>query len=179
MRTIAYIGTSLDGFIARKNGEIDWLIQFDSEEINQSYAKFSSGIDAILMGSGTFKKVLTFPDWFYHQKVFVLSSQIKTVPDNLKDKVTILSMPPKQALIYLSEKGYSNIYVDGGKVIQSFLKENLLDELIVTKVPMLIGNGIPLFGELDHDIPLEHLKTNLFANGLVMSHYKINRHNNP
>ena len=179
MKTVAYIGTSLDGFIARKNGEIDWLVQFDSDEINQSYAKFSSEIDAILMGSGTFEKVLTFRDWFYRQKVFVLTSQIKQIPDNLKEKVTIMSMQPKEALAFLSGNGYSNIYVDGGKDIQSFLKENLLDELIITKVPTLIGNGIPLFGELDHDIPLEHLKTNLFANGLVMSHYKINRHNNP
>ncbi|AOW09692.1 dihydrofolate reductase family protein [Flavobacterium gilvum] len=172
MKTIAYIGTSLDGFIARKNGEIDWLIQFDSEEINQSYTEFSSEIDAIIMGSGTYEKVLTFPTWFYQQKVFVLSSQIKQVPDALKEKVTILPFQPKAALDYLSDKGYSNIYVDGGKVIQSFLKENLLDELIITRVPVLIGNGIPLFGELNQDIAFEHIKTNLFSNGLVKSHYK-------
>lgn len=173
MKTIAYIGTSLDGFIARKNGEIDWLIQFDSEEINQSYAGFSNGIDAILMGRGTFEKVLTFPDWLYQQKVFVLSSQIKQIPDNLQEKVTIISMRPREALLFLSNEGYSNIYVDGGKVIQSFLNENLLDELIITKVPVLIGDGIPLFGKLTKDINLKHIQTNLFKNGLVKSHYKI------
>lgn len=172
MKTTAYIGTSLDGFIARKNGEIDWLIQFDSEEINQSYTEFSSGIDAIVMGRSTFEKVLTFPSWFYQQKVFVLSSQIKQVPDDLKEKVTILSMQPKEVLDYLSGEGYSNIYVDGGKVIQSFLKENLLDDLIITRVPVLIGNGIPLFGELNQDIAFKHIKTDLFSNGLVKSHYK-------
>lgn len=173
MKTTAYIGTSLDGFIARKDGEIDWLIQFDSPETGQSYIEFSSGIDAILMGSGTFEKVLSFPAWFYEQKVFVLSSRIKQIPEHLKEKVTFLSMSPKEALLYLSNEGYSSIYVDGGKVIQSFLTENLLDEIIITKVPVLIGNGIPLFGELHNDIPLKHLKTQLFDNGLVMSHYQI------
>lgn len=172
MKTTAYIGTSLDGFIARKDGEIDWLIQFDNPEINQSYTEFISDIDAIVIGRGTFEKVLTFPTWFYKQKIFVLSNQIKQIPDELKEMVTVLAMEPKELLLYLSSKGFSNIYVDGGKVIQSFLKENLLDELIITKVPVLIGNGIPLFGELDHDIIFKHIQTNIFSNGLVKSHYK-------
>ena len=172
MKTTAYIGTSLDGFIARKDGEIDWLIQFDDNETNQSYTKFIGEIDAIVIGRGTFEKVLTFPTWFYQQKVFVLSTQIKEIPDNLKEKVTVLNMKPKELLLYLSDKGYSKLYVDGGKVIQSFLNENLLDELIITKVPILIGDGIPLFGRLDHDITLQHIETNIFSNGLVMSRYE-------
>jgi dihydrofolate reductase len=172
MKTAAYIGTSLDGFIARKEGEIDWLNKFDDQETNQSYTEFISGIDAIVIGRGTFEKVVTFPTWFYQQKVFVLSTQIKQIPDSLKDKVTVLSMEPKELLIYLSGRGYSNIYVDGGKVIQSFLNENLLDELIITRVPVLIGDGIPLFGLLDNDITFKHVHTNIFSNGLVKSHYK-------
>lgn len=172
MKTTAYIGTSLDGFIARKDGEIDWLIQFDSEEINQSYTAFVSNIDAIVIGRGTYEKVLSFPTWFYQQKVFVLSTQIKQIPDHLKDKVTVLSMKPKELLLYLSDRGYSKLYVDGGKVIQSFLNDNLLDELIITRVPVLIGDGIPLFGKLDHDITFKHLHTKTFSNGLVMSHYE-------
>lgn len=172
MRTTAYIGTSLDGFIARKDGEIDWLIQFENSEINQSYLDFANEIDAIVMGRGTFEKVITFPSWPYLQKVFVLSTQIKEIPNNLKEKVTILLMEPKELLPYLSNKGYSNIYVDGGKMIQSFLKEDLLDTLIITRVPMLIGNGIPLFGLLDNDITFKHVQTNIFSNGLVKSHYE-------
>jgi len=81
-------------------------------------------------------------------------------------------MKPKELLLYLSNKGYSNIYVDGGKVIQSFLNENLLDELIITRVPVLIGDGIPLFGLLDHDSNFIHVQTNVFSNGLVKSHYE-------
>lgn len=172
MKIVAYIGTSLDGFIARKDGEIDWLIQFDDQETNQSYTEFISDIDAIVIGRGTFEKVLTFPTWFYQQKVFVLSTQIKEIPDNLKEKVSILSMKPKELLLYLSDKGYTNIYIDGGKVIQNFLNENLLDELIITTVPVLIGDGIPLFGRLDHEIYLKHIQTNVLSNGLVKSHYK-------
>ena len=172
MKTTAYIGTSLHGFIARKDGEIDWLIQFDSPEINQSYTEFVSDIDAIVIGRGTFEKVLTFPTWFYQQKVFVLSTQIKQIPDYLKEKVTVLSMKPKELLLYLSDKGYSKLYVDGGKVIQSFLINDLLDELIITRVPVLIGDGIPLFGRLEHDITFNHMQTKIFSNGLVMSRYE-------
>jgi dihydrofolate reductase len=172
MKTAAYIGTSLDGFIARKDGDIDWLIQFENQEVNQNYEEFISVIDAIVIGRGTFEKVLTFSSWPYMKKVFVLSNHIKQIPNSIKEKVTILSMEPKEVLNYLSDKGFSNIYVDGGKVIQSFLKENLIDELIITRVPILIGSGIPLFGELDNDLQFKHVQTNVYSNGLVKSLYK-------
>jgi dihydrofolate reductase len=172
MKTAAYIGISLDGFIARKDGDIDWLIQFENQEVNQNYEEFISVIDAIVIGRGTFEKVLTFSSWPYMKKVFVLSNHIKQIPNSIKEKVTILSMEPKEVLNYLSDKGFSNIYVDGGKVIQSFLKENLIDELIITRVPILIGSGIPLFGELDNDLQFKHVQTNVYSNGLVKSLYK-------
>jgi len=171
MKTTAYIGTSLDGFIARKDGAIDWLVQFENQEVNKTYAEFINEIDAMVIGRGTFEKVLTFPFWPYEQQVFVLSNHIKQIPDNLKEKVTLLSMEPKELLDYLSKKGYSTICVDGGKVIQSFLKENLIDELIITKVPILIGSGIPLFGQLDKDLLFKHIHTNVYSNGLVKSLY--------
>ena len=166
-----YIGTSLDGFIARKDGDIDWLTKFANEEATNAYKELMRRIDAIVIGRGTFDKVLTFPSWPYDKKVFALSSSIKQVPEKVKDKVTILSMKPTALLSYLSEKGFSSIYVDGGKVIQDFLKENLVDELIVAKVPIIIGTGIPLFGYLDHDIQFEHKKTVVASNGLVRSYY--------
>ena len=172
MKTIVYIGSSLDGFIARKDGDINWLTQFANDEAINAYKELISRIDAIVIGRGTFEKVVTFPTWFYQQKVFVLSTQIKKIPDNLKEKVSVLSMKPEELLLYLSDKGYSNIYVDGGKVIQSFLNEDLLDELIISRVPVLIGEGIPLFGWLDHDIAFKHINTNIFSNGLVMSRYE-------
>jgi dihydrofolate reductase len=171
MKTIVYIGTSLDGFIARKDGDIDWLVQFE-DSVKDDYAEFISRIDATVMGRGTFEKVLTFPSWPYEKEVFVLSTRLKQIPDKLKGKATLLSMNPRELLNYLSNEGFSNIYVDGGKVVQGFLKEDCIDELIITKVPVLIGSGIPLLGDLDHDLQFKHVRTKVFSNGLVMSHYE-------
>ncbi len=175
MKTIIYIGTSLDGFIARKDGDIDWLVQFANDEAIHAYEELISRIDAIVIGRGTFEKVLTFPSWPYEKKVFVLSNSIKQIPDIVKDKITILSMRPGELLSYLSDKGFSSIYIDGGKVVQDFLKEDIIDELIISRVPMLIGSGIPLFGYLDTDLHFNHIRTEVHSNGLVRSYYERNR----
>ena len=175
IKTIVYIGTSLDGFIARKNGDIDWLTHFANDEAIRAYEEFMSRVDAIVIGKGTFEKVLTFPSWPYEKKVFVLSTTIKQVPDNVRNKITVLSMEPKELLDYLLSKGFSSIYVDGGKVIQSFLKEDLIDELIISKVPVLIGSGIPLFDYLKADLQFKHIHTQVSSNGLVRSYYERER----
>jgi dihydrofolate reductase len=171
MRTTVYIGTSLDGFIAREDGDIDWLVKYQNKEVHDSYKEFISRIDAMVIGRGTFEKVITFPEWPYEEKVFVLSTSLKQIPETLNEKAILVAMKPAELLSYLSDKGFSNIYVDGGKVIQSFLKEDLIDELIITRVPELIGKGIPLFGYLDNDLQFEHIKTNIYSDGLVKSHY--------
>lgn len=175
MRTTVYVGTSLDGFIARKDGDIDWLVKYQNKEVHDSYHEFISSIDAMVIGRGTFEKVLSFPEWPYEKKVFVLSSSLKQIPETLNEKATLVTMKPAALLSHLADKGYSNIYVDGGKVIQSFLKEDLIDELIITRVPELIGTGIPLFGYLDNDLHFEHIRTNIYSDGLVKSHYIRNR----
>lgn len=172
MRTIVYIGTSLDGFIARTDGNLDWLTQFADEDAIHAYEEFMNRIDAIIIGRGTFEKILTFPSWPYEKKAFVLSASLKHLPDTLRGKATLLSMKPRELLNYLSGMGFSNVYVDGGKVIQSFLNEDLIDELIVSKVPVLIGNGIPLFGFLDTELQFKHARTEVQSNGLVRSYYK-------
>src|SRR6476620_5290838 len=128
MKAFVYIGTSLDGFIARTNGDIEWLVQYANDEAIQAYEEFISKIDAMVIGRGTFDKVLTFPSWPYEKKVFVLSTTIQQVPYIVSEKVTVLSMKPRELLNYLSTKGFSSIYVDGGKVIQDFLKEDIIDE---------------------------------------------------
>ena len=175
MRTLVYIGTSLDGFIARKDGNIDWLVQFANSEAVDAYEEFMSRIDAIVIGRGTFEKVLGFPSWPYEKEVFVLSTSIKVIPDVVSGKITVLSMEPGELLNYLAGQGFSNIYVDGGKVIQGFLKEDLIDELIISKTPILIGSGIPLFGFLDADLPFKHIRTETYSNGLVRSYYERKR----
>ena len=172
MKTIVYIGTSLDGFIARTDGDFDWLTQFANEDAIHAYKEFMNRVDAIVIGRGTFEKILTFPSWPYEKKAFVLSTTLKQLPDTLRDKATLLSMKPKDLLSYLSGMGFSSIYVDGGKVIQGFLKEDLIDDLIISKVPVLIGNGIPLFGFLGDDLQFKHIRTEVQTNGLVRSYYK-------
>ena len=175
MKTTVYVGTSLDGFIARKDGDIDWLVKYQNKEVHDSYYEFISRIDAMVIGRGTYEKVLSFPEWPYEKKVFVLSTSLKQIPGTLNEKATLVAMKPAALLNYLSDKGFSNIYIDGGKVIQSFLREDLIDELIITKVPELIGTGIPLFGYLDNDLRFEHIKTNIYSDGLVKSQYKRKR----
>ncbi len=172
MKISAYVGTSLDGFIARKDGDFSWLSQFANDEAVAAYNEFIARIDAIVIGRGTFEEVLKFPEWHYDKPVFVLSSTINELPDAAKDKATILSMPPREVLGHLVREGFSNIYVDGGTVIQSFLTEGLIDELIVATVPIIIGNGIPLFGHGETDISFRHIKTIVATNGLVRSFYE-------
>ena len=175
MKTTVYVGTSLDGFIARKDGDIDWLVKYQNKEVHDSYNEFISSIDAIVIGRGTFEKVSSFPEWPYEKKVFVLSTSLKQIPGTLNEKAILIAMKPAELMNYLSDKGFSNIYIDGGKVIQSFLREDLIDELIITRVPELIGTGIPLFGYLDNDLRFEHIKTNIYSDGLVKSQYKRKR----
>ena len=175
MKTVVFIGTSLDGFIARKNGDFEWLSKFATQEVNSDYTEFINNIDAVVIGRGTFETVLKFASWPYEPKVFVLSNTINEVPDELKDKVTLLSLKPKEVLEHLTEQGYSNVYVDGGKVIQDFLNEDCIDELIIAKAPALIGSGIPLFGYLRSDLNFKHLQTKVYSNGLVRSWYERER----
>jgi len=175
MKACVYIGTSLDGFIARKNGDIDWLVQYANEEAIDAYHAFMKNIDVILIGRGTYEKVLSFPSWPYDKNVFVASNTLKELPDTFNDKVTLVAKPPVQILDHLSQQGFSSVYVDGGKLIQSFLKEDLIDELIISKAPILIGTGIPLFGELTVDLQFTHLRTVIQKNPLVRSYYERKR----
>lgn len=172
MRTCVYVGVSLDGFIARKDGNIDWLLEFDSPDVGDEFKKFMSRIDAVVMGRNTFELVLTFPDWVYDKHVFVLSSSMKVLPEKAKGKASLLSLRPQEAINYLSRKGLSSLYVDGGKVIQSFLREDLVDEITVTLLPILIGHGIPLFGPIEKDLRFQHQETKILPKGLVANRYQ-------
>lgn len=169
-----YIATSLDGFIARPNGDIDWLTDpaFTIPDENFGYEAFIDSIDALVMGRGTFEKVATFPEWPYPKRVFVLSHSLTNVPDALQDKVERLSLSPHELVTYLSDRGYRHIYLDGGLTIQQFLRDGLVDELTITRIPVLLGEGIPLFGGTGADISLQHLRTTTYPNGFVQSVYK-------
>lgn len=167
-----YIGTSLDGFIARPDGNIDWLTAFADEDAVASYREFISGIDVIVIGRGTFETVTAFPEWPYELPVVVLSRSLKEVPDAFKHLVSLSASKPKDLVSDLADKGYRSAYVDGGKVIQSFLNAGLIDELIIARVPVLIGAGIPLFGSIKRDVIFDHQRTLSYPNGLVRSYYR-------
>lgn len=147
-------------------------MKYQNHEVGESYAEFISAIDAIVIGRGTYEKVLTFPDWPYEQKVFVLSASLKQLPAALEGKAALLAMKPKEILNHLAAQGFGHAYIDGGKVIQSFLREDCIDELIITKVPELIGSGIPLFGDLTNDLQFKHIRTDVYSNGLVKGRYE-------
>src|SRR5678810_7067 len=100
MKTIVYIGTSLDGFIAKPDGNIDWLTQYANEDAVSAYEEFMNGIDAIVIGRGTFEKILTFPSWPYEKKAFVISTTLKQLPVSLKHNAILLSMQPRELLSY-------------------------------------------------------------------------------
>jgi dihydrofolate reductase len=172
MANYVYIATSLDGYVATKAGGIEWLMELPNPDNNDyGYAEFMKNIDALVMGRNTFEKVLTFGDWFYKKTVFVLSNTLKDIPAELTGKVEIVNGDLEAIMKNLANRGFNNLYIDGGKVIQSFLQEDLIDELIITKIPVLLGDGIPLFGKFDQQMKFIHVKTEIFENGLVKSWY--------
>lgn len=172
-----YIGTSLDGFIARADGDISWLVKFADSDAVEAYNEFIATIDVIVIGRGTFETVLGFPFWPYDKPVFVLSKTLKDLPEDLRAKATISSLEPLELLQHLLDEGFSAAYVDGGKVIQSFLAADLIDSLVIAKVPVVIGGGLSLFGSLNADIDFEHVRTSTYSNGLVRSYYQRKRNN--
>jgi len=168
-----YIAVSLDGFIARKNGDLDWLPAGEEGGEDFGYGEFMSTVDYIVMGRNTFEKVLTFGGWHYDKKVIVLTSRDLTIPSELADKAEVLHLSPRELIHEMERRGAKNIYLDGGVTIQRFLRESLVDEMIITTIPILLGEGLPLFGKLDNDVKLELVKSESFKNGFVQNKYKV------
>lgn len=172
MTNYVYIATSLDGFIATSDGSIDWLYEIPNHSHSDyGYAEFMSGIDAIVMGRKTFEKVLSFGDWVYDKPVFILSNTLTELPQDIVDKGTIVRVEINKLIEQLNFQGYKNLYIDGGQTIQSFLKEDLIDEMIITVVPIILGDGFPLFGKLDKKLEFKHHKTEIYHQNLLKIHY--------
>jgi len=171
MRASVFIGTSLDGFIARVNGDLDFLPPGGGEP--HGYDEFMATVDALVIGRKTFETVLTFDAWPYGEKpVFVLST-CPLAPAPSEAVVERVSGTPAEIVSQLAARGIRHIYVDGGITIQRFLQAGLIQRLIITRVPVLIGAGIPLFGALPRDILLRHVGTRPYASGLVQSEYVV------
>lgn len=172
-----FIATSLDGFIAREDGGIDWLPTPDTESEggeDYGYDDFINSIDALVMGRNTYELVLTFDKWYYGDlPVFVLTTRGVEIPKRISETVFQLSGEPQEIVQELAKKGYHNLYIDGGKTIQGFLNAGLIDEITITTIPVLIGSGIPLFGPTNKDIRLKLIESRSLDNQLIQTRYKV------
>ena len=177
MANIIYIATSLDGFIARKDGNIDWLMEIPNpDNSDYGFSSFIDSIDGIIMGKNTFEVVVSFNQWPYTKPVFILSNNLNDVPDAYKEKAKIVKGDIGDIVESLRKEGIERIYVDGGKTIQSFLQRDLIDEFIITRAPILLGSGIPLFKEMDFETKLKLVDSKILGGNLVKSTYvKITR----
>jgi dihydrofolate reductase len=171
MTASVFIGVSVDGFIARKNDDLDFLPE-DPEP--HGYTEFIAGVDAIVIGRKTFEKVLTLGPWAYGDKrVVVLSSHPLDLSKAIGGVVEQMAGPPAEIVSQLAASGAHNLYIDGGITIQGFLRAGAIQRLIITRVPVLIGEGLPLFGALPHDVRLRHVATRAYPSGLVQSEYEV------
>lgn len=170
-----FIATSLDGFIARDDGDIGWLVQRDDSTEDHGYLDFIADKDMIVMGRGTYEKALTFDSWPYGLPVLVLSEKLADapVPDALKGKLRFSNRTPKETMDDLATQDVRQIYVDGGRLVQSFLRDGLIKDLVIIQVPVLIGSGKPLFGALLQDVDLTLVSSQSFPSGMVQSTYHI------
>jgi dihydrofolate reductase len=172
MRASVFVGTSLDGFIARPNDALDFLPPGGGEP--HGYTEFFASVDAVLIGRKTFEVVLAYPEWPYEQKrVIVLSSRPLDFSTVRGSRVEQMSGSPAEIVAKLAAGGVQHVYVDGGVTIQQFLRAGLIQRLTITRVPVLIGKGIPLFGTLPHDIRLRHIATQNYPSGLVKTEYEV------
>ena len=180
VKVSVYIGTSLDGFIAREDGDISWLDTVNKKSTpgeDFGFKSFLESVDLIVMGRKTFEQVITFNDWSYKDtRMIVLTSKDFEIPKRLDKTVTTSNtLSSAQLIKELTNQSINHIYVDGGTVIQDFLSTGLVDEITVTIVPILIGKGKSFSGLLPKDLYLQHLKTTVYNFGFVQNKYKINK----
>lgn len=177
MKNYVFIARSLDGYIADKDGGLDWLNSIPNpDNLDLGYISFIKRVDAIIMGRSTFDVVRGFNiDWPYTIPVFVVSNTLTQVPEQFKGKVELLKGTPSEILEKVHVKGYTQLYIDGGKTVQHFLQDDLIDEIIITTIPVMIGGGIPLFTELSKQMAFEHMKSELYLNAITQDSYKRKR----
>ncbi|MUP46957.1 dihydrofolate reductase [Gramella sp. BOM4] len=169
-----FIATSIDGYIADADGKIDWLQSIPNpENIDLGYSDFLKGIEAIIMGRNTFETVLSFGiKWPYQLPVFVLTSSLKEIPEIVKtEKIELISGNLKQILAKLEHDGFHNIYVDGGRTIQAFINEDLIDEMVITIIPVILGAGIPLFSGIVNRLDFRCTETRIYLSQVVQNKF--------
>lgn len=185
MKCSVFIATSVDGFIASKDGGVDWLETSGNPEVDlgdqadMGMNNYMASVDCMIMGRKTMDTIVSFnltpEQWPYGDtRIIVLSRKVKQAPDDLKDKVEMYSGSIPALLAQLESEGFKHAYIDGGKTIQSFLNLELIDEMTITRAPILLGEGTPLIGKLTNRIKLEDANATAYPNDFVQVHYKVN-----
>jgi dihydrofolate reductase len=173
MRVSVFIGLSLDGYIAREDGGLDFLDLFSDPGEDYGFKDFMESIDCLLMGRNTYEKVCSFPTWPYDKPVYVYSRGNITIPEILSDNVFQINETPSEIVNKFNKMGFSRIYLDGGITISNFLKENLVDDINLTRLPYLLGKGIPLFREWIGESKLKLVSNKEYPSGLIQSVYHL------
>lgn len=185
MKCSAFIATSADGYIATSDGGIDWLQQSGRQDADMSanpdmgFEAFVASVDCMIMGRKCMETLSSFnlapEQWPYGNiKIYVLSRSLTAVPDNVCDKVELYSGDLFTLINRLESEGYDHAYIDGGTTVTSFLNHQLIDEITITQVPILLGCGIPLFGEIHPPVMLEKACATVFPNDFIQIKYTVN-----
>tara|TARA_R100000935_G_scaffold58910_1_gene99549 strand:+ start:16811 stop:17350 length:540 start_codon:yes stop_codon:yes gene_type:complete len=176
-RNLVFIGTSLDGYIADRNGGLNWLTAIPNpEQSDMGYTEFMAQVDALVMGRKTFETVCGFEgDWPYAKPIFIVSRTLDTIAEEYRDKAELVKGSLVQILEKIHNEGYHRLYIDGGVTIQNFLKEDLIDEITITTIPIVLGGGSALFSILPKELEFTLVESKIFLNQLVQSHYRRKR----
>ncbi|EGA64902.1 dihydrofolate reductase family protein [Vibrio brasiliensis] len=173
MANIVFIATSIDGYIADKDGGLDWLHSVPNpDNVDMGFGPLMEQVDALVMGRNTLEMVLSFDvDWPYSKPVFVLSNTMTEVPEGYQDKVFLINGELTQVVSDLNQQGYHDLYIDGGITIQNFLEQELIDQLTITTIPVLLGGGVKLFGDLESMQNYKLVESTVYLDTIVQSHY--------
>lgn len=173
---LAYLAASVDGFIAGPGGDIEWLHRpaYTGEINGLQFGDFVSGVDALVMGRRTFEKVLGFDRWPYGDlPIVVLTNRPIDIPAALRKIVSVDRGEPREIIVRLEQAGRTRLYIDGGNTLQGFLRARLINELTITWIPILLGDGVSLFGRLGSEFSLELIASTTSGNGFVQSRYRV------
>ncbi|MBT1062647.1 dihydrofolate reductase family protein [Bowmanella sp. Y26] len=182
MKCSVFIATSADGYIATLDGGVDWLDTGNEVDLgtqaDMGFNQFIASVDCMIMGRGCMEKLASFnltpEQWPYgNLRIIALSQRLQQVPANLQGKVELYAGDIESLVSTLQREGYQHAYIDGGATITSFLQAQLISHLTITQAPVLLGKGIPLFGELSQQVMLSHAKATAFANDFVQIQYDV------
>ena len=185
MKCSVYIATSADGYIATPEGDVDWLHTAGNQDVDMSdnpdmgFNDFIASVDCMVMGRKCMEVISSFnltpEQWPYGDtKVYVLSHSLKVPPENLRGKVEMYSGDIPALINQLEVKGFKHAYIDGGATITSFINLKLINEMIITKAPVILGEGIPLIGIINHKIKLVNSEAIAFPNDFIQVKYGVN-----